>query len=307
MDNINMEDKMVFLLPGGYCDADGCVHREVELVSLTGREEELLARNSGREYASLVTGVLHCCIKRLGAFSPVPLQVVRDLLVADRMFLLLKLRENTFGSEVQATVTCPWPDCGRKVDFNFSIGDIPVTESVDKGPLFKMTLSGDAAFTHDDGEVYREIVFRLPTGADQEVAAPRLAVNEASALSLLLTRCITAVGPCKEPDGELIGRLSPRARLEIEKEMERVAPRVETELEGDCPECGREFDIPFDIHHFFFGELRTSIDLLYREVHYLAYHYNWSEKEIMDFPRQKRHKYIEILAEEIERLNNAVL
>ena len=57
---------------------------------------------------------------------------------------------------------------------------------------------------------------------------------------------------------------------------------------------------------FVLGELHTSLDLLYREVHYLAYHYHWSEREIMEMPRAKRRRYIEVLADEIERLSDAI-
>jgi len=94
--------------------------------------------------------------------------------------------------------------------------------------------------------------------------------------------------------------------MEIERRMEVVAPQVDLTMEGDCPECEREFGLNFDLHEFFFGELRTSLDLLYRQVHYLAFHYHWSEREIMEMSKEKRHKYIEVLAEEIERLNDAV-
>ena len=86
--------------------------------------------------------------------------------------------------------------------------------------------------------------------------------------------------------------------------MERVAPRVELNMDAGCAECGRAFLVPFDLQRFFFGELRTDSDLLYREVHYLAYHYHWSEREIMAMPRDKRHTYIDVLADEIERLND---
>jgi hypothetical protein len=83
-----------------------------------------------------------------------------------------------------------------------------------------------------------------------------------------------------------------------------VAPRVELTMEAQCPECGREFAVPFDPQEFFFGELRTSRDLLYREVHYLAYHYHWGEQEIMAMPRDKRRRYIAVLADELEKLNH---
>lgn len=294
------------LLPGGYVDAEGTCHRRVELVPLSGREEEFLAGNHRQQNASLVTTLLSRCIRCLGSISPLSEEVARRLLVADRQFLLLKLREATFGDRVDATIACPWPDCGERIDIDFSIGDIPVRESAQKGPLYTMTLSPEAAVVDEEGETQQEVAFRLPTGADQELVSPLLYENEAKALSMLLDRCVQRIGAATGPGMALIDQLSPRARLEIEQQMEAVAPQVELTLEAVCPECGRQFAVPFDLQSFFFGELRLSRDLLYREVHYLAYHYHWSEREIMEMPREKRRKYIEVLAEEIERLNDAV-
>ena len=185
------------------------------------------------------------------------------------------------------------------------MNDIPIKESEDKGSTYKTELSCEAAFLGDHGEAYTEITFRLPNGGDQEVVSPLIFENEARALTMLLGRCIQDIGPLKNPGEGIISRLSPVARMEIEKRMDAVAPKVDLTMGATCPECGREFSVPFDLQDFFFGELRTSRDLLYREVHYLAYHYKWSEREIMEMPRAKRHKYIEVLADEIERLNDA--
>ncbi|AQA21988.1 hypothetical protein BTZ20_0501 [Rhodococcus sp. MTM3W5.2] len=44
-----------------------------------------------------------------------------------------------------------------------------------------------------------------------------------------------------------------------------------------------------------------NTDLLRREIHYLAYHYHWSEREIMEMPRHRRQRYVTQLADEIER------
>ena len=108
------------------------------------------------------------------------------------------------------------------------------------------------------------------------------------------------------PAASLIEELPPLARLEIERQMEARAPKVDLMMEARCPECGRAFVAPFQLQDFFFGELRTSRDLLYREIHYLAYHYNWSEGDIMAMSRNQRRNYISVLADEIERLNDAV-
>jgi hypothetical protein len=298
-------DGITVLLPGGYVDSSGMLHREADLALLTGREEELLAGNQ-RVSAALVTTVLSRCVWRVGAISPVSEEVARGLLVADRQYLLLKLRELAFGDQVRASIFCPWPDCGKRVAISFSTGDIPVSEAEDTGPVHTMTLSPAAAWRGDHGEEQREITFRLPNGGDQEALAPLLAENEARALALLLRRCIRSIGPLANPGAEALDLLSPLARMEIEQRMETIAPKVEQTLETSCPECGREFAVPFDLQRFFFGELRTSGDLLYREVHYLAYHYHWSEREIMEMTRDRRRRYIEVLADEIERVNNAV-
>ncbi len=293
------------LLPGGWVDAAAQLHQSVVLKPLTGREEILLAEHGRRESASLVTKILSHCIERIGSIRSVTEDLTRNLLVADRHYLLLKLRELTFGPRVQATLSCPWPDCGKKVDINFSLSDLPVTPSQNKGPVYRLSLSDDLAIK-EKGEIFKEISFRLPNGADQEIVSPLLAKNEAQAFALLLERCILSIGPNEAPASEMIKKLSPAARFEIEKAMERLAPKVALELDVHCPECGRDFSAPFDPQDFFFGELRSSRDLLYREVHYLAYHYHWSENEIMEMPKTRRQDYIAILSDEIERLNSAV-
>lgn len=299
-------DKLSFRLPGGYVDEEGRVLQEGEIAPLSGREEELLAGNHRRESATLVTAILSCCLRRLGEINPISEEVTRNLLIGDRQYLLLKLHEVTFGNQIQATISCPWPDCSKRVDIDFLTEDIPIKESEKKGPTYEMELSPEAAFVDCDHKEYRKIIFRLPNGADQEAISPFLSENEAQALTMLLDRCVQSVGPLKNHGNTLTGRLSPLARKEIESRMVKVAPRVELDLRADCPECGRAFTIPFDPHRYFLGEMRTSINLLYREVHYLAYHYHWSEQEIMQMPREKRRKYIEVLADETERLNNAI-
>ena len=247
-------DIMTCLLPGGYVDSAGVVHRRVELTPLSGQEEEFLAENHRRESASLVTTVLSHCVRRIGSIHSVTEDVARNLLVADRQCVLLKLREVTFGDQVQATVHCPWPDCGSKVDIDFSIRDIPVKESEDKGPVYRVELSPEAALTDTQGQVYREVAFRLPNGGDQEAISPLVYENEARALTMLLGRCIQSIGPLKKPGDELVNSLSPLARMEIERHIEAVAPQVDLTMEGLCPECGREFATNFDLQGFFFGE-----------------------------------------------------
>jgi hypothetical protein len=282
------------------------LHREVDLVPLSGREEELLVDRQQPGSPAPVTAILSRCVRRLGTISPVPMELVRGLLVADRQYLLLQLRAITFGDQVQATIGCPWADCGHKVDIDFSLQDVPVTESQEKGPTYTMQLSPEVACRDEYGQAYRAVTFRLPNGEDQEIVSPLVAADAARAFTMLLARCIQRVGPWIHAGDDLLKYLSPLALQEIEYQMEAVAPRVELTMEGQCRECGRDFAVPFDPQGIFFDELRANCDLLYREVHYLAYHYHWSEQEIMALPRGKRQRYIAVLADELERVNHGV-
>jgi hypothetical protein len=295
---------IVVQLPGGAHDAGGRRHREAELVPLRGREEELLAQAS-RPPAELVTRVLASCVRRIGPLAPVTERMARDLTVGDRQFLLLKLREVTFGPDVVAVASCPWPACGKKMDVGFRIPDVPIRPGRGDGPVYELELSQAAALV-DGGQLHRRVRFRLPTGADQEAVAVLLDSNPAGALRGLLERCVVAIGPAEPPRPEWLDALCPRARAEIEQAMAAAAHGPELTMEARCPECARTFTLPFEVADFFFGEVHASTDLLYREVHYLAYHYHWSEAEILDLPWDKRRRYIEVLGEEIERLNDAV-
>jgi hypothetical protein len=299
-------DYVSCLLPGGYTDQDSWLHRYVEFTPLGGREEAFVTEIANHPQPHQVTAILIRCVQRIGDIQPVPEQTIRGLLVSDRQYLLLKLWEATYGSQIQVTIVCSSPECGSKIEVNFSMKDIPIKESVDKGPVYEMKLSTDAAYVSESGETFQKVCFRLPTGADQEALAQLLKKNEAQAAAHLMMRCIRSIGSLENPTEEQIARFTPLACSEIEKRMLDLAPQVDLTMHGNCPECGRQFATPFDLESFFLGQINISLELLYREVHYLAFHYHWSEREIMDMPRPKRRKYIEILSQEIERMNEAV-
>jgi transcription initiation factor IIE alpha subunit len=45
----------------------------------------------------------------------------------------------------------------------------------------------------------------------------------------------------------------------------------------------------------------TGQERLYEEVHWLAYHYHWAEKDILEMTRSKRRRYLGLLRKELER------
>ena len=288
----------VFNLPGGYRDVAGRLHREVALAPLTGREEELLAaRASGTPLAVLVTCALMACLRRVGPYRPVTGDIVRGLLAADRAYLLLKLRQLTFGDRIAAVLLCPV--CGQRMDVDFFADQVPIEARRPAAGTATFDLSPSAAYTAPDGTIHQTVEFRLPTGEDQEIIAlAHPAISEQQAVTVLLARCLRRLGAITPVDEQTAAHLGPITRREIEEQMERVSPSVDLDLEVTCPECGRAFLQPLEWSAAFRDEMSLQREQLYLEVHILALHYHWPESEILSLTRDKRRTYLTLLSGE---------
>ena len=158
-----------------------------KLTLLSGREEELLTA-TGTGSADAVTAVLASCVRRLGTISPVGEEVTSALLVGDRHYLMLHLRQAAFGDRVRAELVCPWPDCGRRVSLELSLSDVPVSGRRRGPPPYTMTLSPRRLPVVERAR--QAIAFRLPTGADQRELS-------AAAGRQRSTRTVGAAGPMR--------------------------------------------------------------------------------------------------------------
>jgi hypothetical protein len=284
------------LLPGGYVDEDGAVHSEAVLRPLTGLEEEWLSGlPPGTSAACIVTGLLTRCLVRIGRLSPVPRSVVRNLLVGDRDYLLMKLRELTYGTWVNSVIQCANPDCGKPMDVSFSLADLDVERKPITQRFFSRPLD-----SHCGARPLCEVEFRLPTGADQEELAHVLREDETAAANQLLARCVRRIGEFTSTQA-ISAALSDAVRREIAEEMERLAPHVDVELETTCPECDAACATSFDLTAFFITEMKSSLPYLEQEVHSLAWHYNWSERDVLSLARKKRQRYVELVSREADR------
>ena len=282
-------------LPGGYFDKTGHLHKKVELKPLSGREEELLADTANKGGAVQISAVLAHCVKRIGDIETIDEDLMRELLVGDRQYLMLKIRQLTFGDKVQGTVDCPWPDCGMGVDIQFNISNIPINDA----ELTSFTHTCHLPGVKEADPQYA--CFRLPNGSDQEALSGFTGEHSAQATTQLLWRCIQKLDEIDSPDIDTVRSLSSAARTKIEEQMQSLAPDLDLRMEVKCPDCNRIFVVPFELQEFFFGEITGSRELLRREVHYLAFHYHWSEQDILAMSRNKRQEYIELLADEIQR------
>ena len=256
-------------LPGGLVMDDGRRLGRAELRPLTGREEEWVAQHAGTPSAHLATKLLSACFVRLEDRA-VSSEIVRNLLVGDRDYLILQLRRMTLGDRFAAVFTCQ--ACKRAMDVEFLAQDI----SIEPRP------QNTATYTWQGERVIR---YRLPNGADQEAVAD---LSPGDAVEVLLARCVIDDGGTP---------VSSEERDALIADMDQHAPQIDLELDLSCPECGHSFTTPFDCTSFFFSEIRAQSRHLLREVHYLALHYHWSESEILNLQRDRRRGYLALLNE----------
>jgi hypothetical protein len=243
-----------FELPIGYLDADGKLHKTAVLRKMTGRDEALMSdkrnRNSG---ARLITELLGSCLVRLGTVDKPGLKVAQGLYSADRHFLLLKLREITFGSEMQGTYSCPTCHSASVTEEDLSTLDI--VKLADGDMPDDVVVELEDGYVERSGEAYRTLVFRLSTGADEEKVAPIIRENPAHGKNALLARCLKAIGDMPHSRAEVLGTsifndLTMKDRTLIDRALNNGGPGVKMRREINCHSCGRYFTASLDFSNF---------------------------------------------------------
>jgi hypothetical protein len=270
------------MLPAGLYEGGGW-QREAVLAPLTGRDEALLIDDAdGLPLAHRVTALLGRCVRRLGGAATVSEDVVRGLRVGDREALLLHLTRVTLGEQLERIVQCPADGCGEPIEFSLTIADL-IRPAPEPEPVYTRT------FDLKDGSL--PIIFRLPTGDDQETAAVAARMSaEEEGIDRLLRACIQSTD-------ERVAAAMPMLREQLPPIMAELDPVAELWLNLACPGCGHAFAVLFDAATQLAAELSGVRNDIFRQVHTLASAYHWSEAEIMAMPRPRRRRYLHLLEE----------
>ena len=165
-------------LPGGLWLA-GQQYQQVGLRPLTGVDEAYLQEyGSALLPAETTTAVLSRSITHLdGQTLPcAPADIARALTIGSREALLLHLRRLTLGEQMPCVLDCP--ACSAPMDLDLRVADLLLPPY---GPLPQE----HTAEIGQNGST-QTITFRLPTGADQEIAARLARQNPAEAAAALL-------------------------------------------------------------------------------------------------------------------------
>jgi len=208
-----------------------------------------------------------------------------DLSVADRQYLMRRLSFELGCGEAWLSPACP--DCRERLDVRVDARELPIEPAGDGFPFTTARVGG------------RQRTLRAPTGRDQ--AAVLADVNALAdpapdaAVQMIAARCIVADddGPAVDPAS--LDQDDVRA---ISEALEELGPELTVHVRTACPACGRELEVAVDPYIVLsvrapagFGR-RGPAGLL-DEVHALAVSYHWSEGDILDLPRARRHAYLD--------------
>ncbi len=236
------------VLPGGILDGKGNCLKAVRIRELTGRDEELLADRRYRNAAEQVTDFLAQVIVEVPELDrPVSKDLVAEMLIGDRDYLLLRLRQLSLGDKVEQVMRCPSTACGRKADVEFLISELPVRRVPVVQPWYEFDLSAPAK---PDDDKSKHIVLRLPVGRDLEAVLDCKDVNPALANTRLFARIVKTVG--RSGLDEAGARDLPlRLRSEITELLRGITPGPDLRIEIQCPHCGTDMTYGFDLYSFF--------------------------------------------------------
>ena len=200
-----------FTLPSG---------QELELVELTGREEELLTNQRLIRDGTAINQVLLNCVKRIGENKSPTMEAILNLLAGDRLFILVKLRQVSLSDTVDLELICP--DCKEPNFISVNLEDLPVTAYPEEREFsFKLPSSK------------KQVKFCFLNGHKEKQLA---GLKEPSLTAAMLARIISVDG--KPPNKKVITELPMRDRSELRKEMLKTDAGIDTSVEVICSNCG---------------------------------------------------------------------
>ena len=203
----------------------------------------------------------------------------RRISIGDRDACLFLLQESLFGSGLQTIASCP--QCGERLESRFMVRDVCTPPNQLPQPREPLQ------WAHDG---YR-VRFRLPCSEDL-LDLPAQCEADA-AVTELLRRCVIEAyqddAPITSP--ALPGHIQQR----LSETMAEQDPLADLRMTVNCPACGHRWSATLDIAAYLWGELDDWAQDLLAEVHVLARHYAWSERDILTMSPVRRRFYLDLV------------
>lgn len=259
-------------LPGGLSKA-GKLYKKAIFKPVTGKvEQTLIEQKSDSNRPDCITGLLSASLYKIGGFS-VDDQLVSELCVADRKFLLIQLAILLNDDLLWLKICCQ--QCHEYFDVDINRSSLPVKLADNGFPITTIRLGDNV------------VVARVPNGNDQSVIHE---LTDDEAMAELLFNCILSVND-SEVTKAFVNQLSELEIENIDQALDQLAPAVCDQIQVSCPDCSYQQQVQLDHINL------TGIDKIhfYDEIHTLASQYHWSEASILELPQERRRLYLDLI------------
>jgi hypothetical protein len=241
-----------------------------------------------------------------------PPSALADWPVGKRDAALLGLSGRLFGPRLAGQSNCP--RCAALLEMELDVATLAASAPVERSDRF-----------HFETDGFR-IAYRLPSAGDLALLGSREAdaAGKPGLRHWLLYRCVLEVQRCGAAAAdrdqghgtadagmterrEPVALVQPAATAEIphqllsalEAAMARTVatadPLAEIALNLECPSCAAAWSAPFDIVNFLWDELAAWASRILGEIHTLALHYGWGERDILALSPRRRQHYLDLI------------
>jgi hypothetical protein len=243
----------------------------------------------GLSPAARTTELLARCVSRIGALTSVGSDDIRQLTVGDREALLLHLYRLAFGEAVPCVIDCPVTDCGERLETELHVADLLVEATV---PACAQWVQKQV--TADGASIGVRV--RAASGADQERAVGIAKQGIDPAIIDVLDHCVEFGSISDKVEWS---KATPALLESLSDALEALDPQAQLELSMICPACATHFVVVFDTPSYLFTRLAGSVHRLHQDIHLLALHYHWTERDIISMTTRSRGRYVEALVADL--------
>jgi hypothetical protein len=235
--------------------------RHLRIREPRGEDELLVLESTGPAAQTMLALATRLATDEDGSALDWPALPAVDLAAA-----ALLVREAWLGGTIHTEALCASVECAEPIDVSFGIA---AYLDHHRPRSFRGAVEdGSGWLTLRDADVR----FRIPLVAD--LVGGKLA-------------------DCVRP-----ADLSAGAARRVDRALDALAPRLDGELTGSCPACGRGVQLRFEPISYVVEELRDASFGLFAQVHELAYAYHWAEAAILALDRTRRRGYVALIREE---------
>lgn len=222
-----------------------------EIRGLKGKEARLMTDLKGIKQGQLWSKILKGCW--LNTVDPGPYTINgsgqldwSEVLLGDRFFAILKIREETYGSAYEFSAPCSNNACREKIDWEIRIDELPVkTLSQEVLDEFKNGNKLCTTVPPDDKKVW----FKLLVGADEVKISKAVGSGnrEGALITGLALRIVEIEGVNKQDKRKYLEDLEMADLLGLVDAFDESDGGIETEIEIECQECfwTQEIELPF--------------------------------------------------------------